>query len=844
MIIEIVSSSPHDLSPSSALSSVEERVDEALGALVKHYSDPIHIIDNSCIPKTLSYFGNPAEYPIPPVIRHWLDRLTKDSPPPRGTSNNDTLLVHALHGYTRWIRPTLIPPESIFASSNPTVTETGVPVLQHYELLLSYLMLEFGNSLNVENTNAETTRKETDAIVTIAEYDQEGSFCRPLIETESLSILASDISFMTRVAVFMKDKEMEQKTARNALDAPSISFQVANIILPTMIRIATHFVDVIYQFTSRATPNSKQAVISSVKNHIQKCAVVMLAFGCAKMDPRDVDPSLEQSLLRVYSDQFFLYLPNLSPRNHDHHNETSSILSLGSHLTDENFWAQLRLNGSAWEDLDTGIVSLVVKEFWGNLYRHRGILAPVERTCTGVAQSARRDISDAKDNNSPSLARVIRDCLRELSSCNGKAALSKSIRAHFFGRDLASVAEDRLSTITTTTTRLHLGRTTTVPNDDREKADDVKAFLNTPSRVHVVMHYLSLLERDDLFAVQDLSAGDDNRSASFMLEELLPIIYELLSATASSHIGMGASALIRLLGMTLPTEDEKKVSITGHEEILAAKRDEFLFDEFTGSLLPVLDLACKTCREGPAFVFLSRAQSMLCYASFMFHQKNGDRLINRSVFVKHRRATTREFLTVLSKHNHKVSDPDNLLWALLVGGIIPLLHQHATVPEAIGNVDAMEIGRLGLKALLPILRYSGGWCTSDMLAEEAPLWKYNSSRKLLAPVVLALVHLLHAAYPIMPRHGGKIMSELLGLLGDLQRQNLSKIDPSLMNLVKDAAGLALAICGERADQTLTDVATTNDDGEYIFEACLVDYVAELRRRAELWIEAQPFRTCT
>ena len=156
----------------------------------------------------------------------------------------------------------------------------------------------------------------------------------------------------------------------------------------------------------------------------------------------------------------------------------------------------------------------------------------------------------------------------------------------------------------------------------------------------------------------------------------------------------------------------------------------------------------------------------MCDKEHLFRSKPDDYRLT-----KYRRATTSSFLTILDKHSHEVSDPKELLWSLLVGGIIPLLYQHARKRDCIDNVDALEMGRLGLTALLPIVRYSGGWSLNDDIGTE----KRDScpTRKLLAPSVISLVYLLQAAYPIMPRHGGKIMSELLALLGNLQRQALT-----------------------------------------------------------------------
>jgi hypothetical protein len=260
-----------------------------------------------------------------------------------------------------------------------------------------------------------------------------------------------------------------------------------------------------------------------------------------------------------------------------------------------------------------------------------------------------------------------------------------------------------------------------------EKAPN-DSFERRPSRVHVALHFISLC----------------NESPR-VLEHVLPICYALLDST-SKHIAMGASALLHLFHLTNDLSD------------------------FEEPLLDVLERTCRTTREGPAVFLVCLAQSRVF--TILAHRK------------KERRQVTQHLLTVLERNS--ANRNDELLLGLLVGGIIPLLQQHADEPEA----DALELGRLGLATLLPLLQ-----------------WDATPQTQVAA--LVALIHLMMGAYPILPRHGGKVMCELLACLGHATRDGGQEI--SIIPMATTAAAMALVLCGERASVILDQVETEDFD---------------------------------
>ena len=805
-------------------SAIQESVDTALDAIVQHYRDPIHSIagQEECLP-----FFDTAETltDIPPVVQHWVDNLTSLRNTPSRHSLGETAAC-IFSCYSQRIRPILFSRQH--ASSTISLSFSGIPVMQHYEILLSQI-LQKGATVkeNLDNFSRQQQLGDEKIINTLLSKLQQ-----PLEE------IATDISLLTKLAVHQSGLEKEGK-AKNSQE-PS-SYVVSNIVLPTIIRLLTHGIDSVELLLSTRTTERLDFININLplRKVLQKSAIIMLAFGYPRMNPRDVLPSLETSLFTLQEDPSYIYVLSSSgvhPREQENQS-LHKVLDLGYHLSEDNFWNQVSLDGTSWEAPETGTVLLVVERFWQHLLectnalllKHDPVVAPVGHGTKSTSAST-TDKSGRRHNPNSNTVKL---CLQALSTENCDE-IPIAIRAHFFGRDVSNLKmEDRLMTTSTTTkTRLHLGRVVPVLKDDDDEFKNVnKAFIDVPSRVHVALHFILLLQQDDVILLD--SKKDQGNT---IMEEMLPIIYELLSSPEKAYIALGSAALMYLISLIASTcsTDSDALVLSSPEAPLA---------KYAGSLLPVLNNACRTCREGAPLVLLARAQSMVCDKEYLFRCKADD-----DTLIKHRRTTTSSLLTILDKHSHEVSDPNDLLWSLLVGGILPLLYQHSTKKESVKNVDAMEMGRLGLTALLPILRYCSGWsidCGNN--DNDDGKRESNSTRKLLAPSVLALVYLLQSAYPIMPRHGGKIMSELLALLGNLQRQTLkTPVELTMVQLTKNAAGIALAICGDRAEKVLELVGTSRDSsvrnpgvqGSGCFEPAVAELVEDIRKSSAKWIKSQ------
>ena len=428
---------------------------------------------------------------------------------------------------------------------------------------------------------------------------------------------------------------------------------------------------------------------------IRRCSVSVLAFGMPHIEPRQVDSSLEDRLLFV--SQYMAHSPKVP---------------LEIHLSGMN-WEALELDGTYWDDPVVGVASRLAQRFWTLLNKTR----------------------QGQEN--------IMECMEQLDI----EKMAHAVRAHFFGRDMPK-SETALAK---PLTRLHLGRT--VPYQ-AESDEMEKPYQLIPSRVHVVLHFVSLLDT--------VTNG--------LLDSLLPICYELVNGSDDTAIiGLGAAALFHLFQCPAP---------------------ENVWSPFADNLVALLLEAVKLCpREGPTMALLGLAQHEL------FQKLSG------SQYIIWRRKATQQWLMILEKNRFQTSDP--LVWGLLVGGVVPFLYDHAGRQ----NADALELGRVGLMAILPLMRHGSG----------------TQSEEIRLAALVALLNLLISAYPIMPHHGGKIMCELLAFMGHLEDQKSSQI----MSLARYVAAVAVAICGDRAEDVLDRVCSQDK-----YSDRLVALAQRVRKEAE------------
>ena len=156
-------------------------------------------------------------------------------------------------------------------------------------------------------------------------------------------------------------------------------------------------------------------------------------------------------------------------------------------------------------------------------------------------------------------------------------------------------------------------------------------------------------------------------------------------------------------------------------------------------------------------------------------------------------------------------------------------NQLATFPEA----ASVEVARIGLSALLP----SVGWRGMS-----------SGTRTVELAARTSLISLMDGAYPVMPHHGGKIMTEVFLLLDRADKDarylswngatrsngrdyNDDRVSTDAVRKVAVcAAAVALAICGDSAKAVLDHVESTQKSRKPLLDRCLEIRAASERLR--------------
>jgi hypothetical protein len=345
-----------------------------------------------------------------------------------------------------------------------------------------------------------------------------------------------------------------------------------------------------------------------------------------------------------------------------------------------------------------------------------------------------------------------RNIRRQVMKSIGMETLSVVVQSHFFGKDehLWDWDETQLSTY------IMMGKQITQPQPVTKE----KPYKSLPSRVYVTLAFVCYLVEEDVVSCLEL------------IPNVLPMCLELVDSSNPVHTSLGTCALIRLLGMTSSSDG---------------------WSALKEQSLQVLDLAFATSREGRALILIGQAQSrLLNIAGNDGHQ---------------RRQVTRKWLTLL-RQSADGGGSDFTTWEVLVGGVIPLLYQHSQS----ANVDVIELGRLGLSALLPLVG------------------RNFVDTKILVASLVGLINLMVGAYPMMVRHGGKIMSHILAATLELKQSDCDETkSPTVLALHTAAVALVIVSGVENSfgEQVLDKIEHNRDT----YQENLLEVVAEVRRQA-------------
>ena len=742
----------------SEITTTASSASAAIQSLIQHYQQPIH---QESTPSNLTTSQSPP--PRVPFVEHWVETLSSSTKDGRSTNSKDEsthtssrthdparVMQSLLEMYVSDIRPVVFPGMS--GQQDPTVAKEGVPILQHYEILLARLEEE-QTTLSISQENQETlttlhaqsTEKNTRTLLPIlqllaSDVTSQIQNCHHLVhQAEDHETNHHHTTEQELAEPIMTTQDRQDITQRQG----QVYTQTRHIIIPLLVRLLhrTWALFFIVQKNETATQQSTQIkpdqgtpsreAFTEWTNVLAHCIMILLSFGRPLLGPQYMDETLQQLVAAVAQN-----VDTIKAFSDD------TLPTYKAKLMD---WKSLELPSSVWEDDNRDNDFLT--NFW------RGLLDVNLRAQNDETRSIINDTPQDPKSLSDWQRLFFTSIVRDDKAEKWMLPLARACRAHFFGRDMYATSipsDDRptwqvIPLPKTTKTRLHLGRTVT-----EEAKSYQKPHQEVPSRIHVACWFISHVTT----AAQNNNGHADALSEQ-VLEELWPIVYDLLTAPRAVLVALGAVCVRRLL------------SVAGTRISPAVLEN----------LKTMLESAVRSVRERAPLAIIGMVQSSLWEHSPGYFSN------------EHRLQALQQWLTILNR-NQTLQMP--LSWACLVGGVLPLLAYFIQQP----NTAAVPLGRLGLMAFLPLVQME------NMSQDEIFGSSYTHEVQWLA--LVAFSKFLVAARSVMSRHGGKILSALLVA-------RMDGTDERVQLWARHVSFQAYTICGKRGREFLKQIV---DSGEY------------------------------
>ena len=412
--------------------------------------------------------------------------------------------------------------------------------------------------------------------------------------------------------------------------------------------------------------------------------------------------------------------------------------------------------------------------------------------------------------------------LTGIVSALGPARVARAARSHFFGRGLrpagpgggALVARGRGRSAA----RAWPGAPGAGAGTGADPPPEHRAHVLMPSRVASAARLTAAIAE----ALQEGSRSGEGgggrgaiAEAEAVLTDLLPIAYALVDSSGGMEQATGGACLLRLLDSPTPR----------------------CWEGFAAAAGGVLDLALLTGTEPAPLAVLGRARFELEMVRGQAEGTGGTEGTGAGARAARMRKAARALLKAAHDASYRTGleqgpsvvgriRQEEAAGAALLGGARPLLSALAGLPD--GSAAAAELVRPGLAALLPLI----GW--------DVPPPLPPSARRMQLAGLACLEELLAGAHPVAPRHGGKVMAELLGCACRARRDSEAEAAAArgddgdsdeaisagaVACLAVRAAGVALLLCGDRAGEVLTEI---EGGGEEEWQDDMVGICREVR----------------
>lgn len=695
-------------------SSLEAVAQNACASLAKHYSDPIHHHDapDGDDENLYSHDESSLLPCLPPVCEFWYRKLLE-------VGNSDlaceeesdktlslTITRELLYCYESTIRPVLL---------DSAASVNGVmKIIEHYELLLAY----FVQKAEAHDANIISTSCDMDGMVESLDkvhiYNNENSDTLLRIGRIIYSI-SEDVSHWMSKTIPSNDTNATKK--------------IQDKVFPYLLRLLGYCVILLSSSQGIIDVNNKTD-LTAFKEALSIATVICVPFvgdGRLKSGNFGIGTLLDWILENTNDDtncnpmSIAAALKCCSPT-------PNSVMDDSDLITSSSFMQRPVVDWSArsarfvapWSDGVADGVSVRVAV---------GVLKQI-LTSSLIAAPSRENACTVLHHGHSSTDILL--LLQSISRNVGVEVLTSTVRAFFYARlaypfastsNISAVASKPAGSYMPMIRRIGV---------EKIEPENQKSDMDTSDLTKV--HNKLRVSAATLIFCAVLSQHSSFKACDSALSDAIPIALTLLDDVQSFHQGLGAVIILSAI---------ESLSLFGPDT-----RTPSFVTNFNPFLTSAFETAMKHCERenAPLITAICFAQSKWIQYLSTFSQHPDCIVPKATVNALTRKATSDMMHTVINQAQFGGRNGnDERIAGMLVAGINPLLALLANLPDA----ASIEIARVGLSALLPLI----GWRGSSL-----------ESHAIHISSMACLLSLMNGAYPIMTKHGGKILTEVLLLL--------------------------------------------------------------------------------
>jgi hypothetical protein len=760
-------------------SSLEAVAQKACASLVKHYSDPVHHHhaseqgDDENKRQLLYSHDESSSLPcLPPVCEFWYRKLLEVGNSELACDEKTdkklslAIIQELLYCYESTIRPAFI--DSSFPANGV------IKIVEHYELLLAYFVH------NAKEHNCSTTSTSCDM----------DGMTKSLDKMQIHNDEKRDALLRIGKIIFIISQDVSNWTSKTIpINDTNATTKIQGGVFPYLLRLLGYCV-LLLSSSQGIVDVQNKTDLTAFKEALSIATITCVPFvgdGKLKSGNFGIGALIDWILEEANDDttcnpiSIAAALKCCSPSPHSVMDDSDDDM-----MTSSSFMQRPVVDWSArsahfvapWSDGVDGAgvraAVVVLKQIF---------------TSSLIASQTRENACTVHYGHSST---DILPLLQGISRNVGVEILTSTVRAFFYARlAYPSASMSNISAVASNSMGPYMPMVRRIGVEKREpenqKPDtDTSDFSKVRNKFRVsaaTLIFCAVLTQHSSFTVCDNALSD-----------AIPIALSLLDDVQSFHQGLGAVIILSAI---------QSLSSLG-----PGTRTPCFVANFHPLLTSALETAIKHSgrKEAPLITAICFAQSKWIQYLSTSSQHPDFIVPKATVNALARKATADLMHTVINQAQFGGRNGnDERIAGILVAGINPILSLLANLPDA----ASIEIARVGLSALLPLI----GWRGSSL-----------ESHAIHISSMSCLLSLMNGAYPIMTKHGGKILTEVLLLLDrtDKDTSHLSETNSDFprgsdiqiaANVTAQVAlycgAVSLIVCGESAEAVMQHVKSTN-----------------------------------